>query len=99
MAPRGPTLRPRPNVAARETTMKITSALIVGGGIGGMSTAIELRKRGVSVHLIDSDPDWRVYGAGITITAPTLRAFRDLGVLDEIRAHGFLSKGFEVRTP
>ena len=36
-------------------------------GIAGMSTAIELRKRGVPVDLVEVDKEWRVYGAGITI--------------------------------
>jgi 2-polyprenyl-6-methoxyphenol hydroxylase-like FAD-dependent oxidoreductase len=58
--------------------------LVVGGGIGGMSTALALRDLGVHVDLIDIDPRWGVSGAGITITGPTLRAFKALGVLEEI---------------
>ena len=67
--------------------------LIVGGGIGGMAAAIALLKQSVAVDIIDVDPEWKVYGAGITITGPTLRAFRDLGLLDAIAEHGFLSVG------
>jgi 2-polyprenyl-6-methoxyphenol hydroxylase-like FAD-dependent oxidoreductase len=67
--------------------------LIVGGGIGGMAAAIALRKNGVEVDLVEVDPEWRVYGSGITITGPTLRAYRDLGLLDAIGEHGFLSTG------
>ncbi len=66
-------------------------ALIVGGGIGGMSCAIALRRIGWSVDLIDIDPTWRALGAGLTLSGPTLRAFKQLGVLDEVKAHGFLS--------
>jgi 2-polyprenyl-6-methoxyphenol hydroxylase-like FAD-dependent oxidoreductase len=69
----------------------LRSALIVGGGVAGMAAAISLRKVGVAVDLIDRDPDWRTYGAGITITGPTLRAFHHLGVLDEVGAVGALS--------
>jgi 2-polyprenyl-6-methoxyphenol hydroxylase-like FAD-dependent oxidoreductase len=72
------------------------SALIVGGGIGGMSAAIALRRNGVSVALIDKDPDWRVAGAGITITGPTLRAFKQLGVFDEIAEQGYVGDGIRV---
>lgn len=75
------------------------SCLIVGGGIGGMASAIVLRRLGIAVDLIDIDPEWRVYGAGITITRPTLRAFRDLGVLDEIVAEGFAGDGIQVCEP
>jgi len=70
--------------------------LIVGGGIGGMATAIALMKRGVGVDVVDIDPEWKVYGAGITITGPTLRAFRDLGLLNAIAEHGFLSVGSKI---
>ena len=58
--------------------------LVVGGGIGGMSSAITLVQRGHDVVLIDLDPAWRVYGAGITITGPTLRAYRRLGLLEKL---------------
>jgi len=69
----------------------ITTALVVGGGIGGMATAISLAERGVSVDLIDIDPNWRVYGAGITITGPTLRAYQRLGMLEAIKAEGAIT--------
>lgn len=69
----------------------IATALVVGGGIGGMAAAISLAERGVRVDLIDLDPEWRVYGAGITITGPTLRAYRRLGLLDEIKREGAIT--------
>ena len=71
----------------------LKKVLIVGGGIGGMSAALALARCGVAVTLIDSDPNWRVYGAGITITGMSLRAFDDLGVLGEIRVRGFVHDG------
>ena len=70
---------------------KLRRVLVVGGGIGGMASAISFRRLGIDVDLIDIDPDWRVYGAGITITGPTLRAFRALGVLDAVGREGCLS--------
>src|SRR5262245_51661970 len=63
--------------------------LIVGGGIAGMSLAIALSRKGIASEIIEADPDWRIYGAGITITGPTLRAFDALGLLDRIEACGF----------
>ncbi len=71
----------------------VEKVLVVGGGIGGMSAALAMAKNGVTVTLIDADPAWRVYGAGITITGMSLRAFDELGVLDEIRARGFVHTG------
>ncbi len=73
-----------------------TKILVVGGGIGGMSAAIKLADQGLPVELIDLDPEWRVYGAGITITGPTLRAYKRLGLLDEIRAQGAITNGTRI---
>lgn len=74
----------------------ISSALVVGGGIGGMAAAISLARKGVAVDLIDLDPEWRIYGAGITITGPTLRAYKHLGMVDEIAQHGAISPGSRI---
>jgi len=75
----------------RENITSVHETLIVGGGIGGMAAAIALAERGVKVEIIDLDPEWRVYGAGITITGPTLRAYRRLGMLEAIKAQGAIT--------
>ncbi len=75
----------------------LSSALIVGGGIGGMASAISLARAGLKVRLIDLDPEWKVYGAGITITGPTLRAYRDLGLIDQIKEKGAITNGTRIR--
>lgn len=75
----------------------IHNVLVVGGGIAGMSAALALRARGVKVTLVDADPNWRVYGAGISITGLSLRAFDDLGVLPAIRERGYVHGGMRPR--
>ncbi|MGH8466429.1 MAG: FAD-dependent monooxygenase, partial [Pseudomonas sp.] len=70
-------------------TALIQSALVVGGGFSGMSAAIELRKRGIAVDLVEIDAHWRNYGAGISIGGPTLRAFRTLGILERFLDEGY----------
>jgi len=75
----------------------VRSVLIVGGGIGGMSAALALARAGKRVTLIDADPNWRVYGAGISVTGVSLRAFDALGILDEVRARGFVGAGIRLR--
>ncbi|MFT3790964.1 MAG: FAD-dependent oxidoreductase [Rudaea sp.] len=74
----------------------IRTVLIVGGSVAGMSCALQLRKAGVDVHLIDIDQNWRSYGAGLTITGPTLRALRSVGVLDEVLATGATWSGAKL---
>lgn len=74
----------------------LARALVVGGGIGGMTAAIALSDRGVAVDLIDLDPEWRVYGAGITITGVTLRAYSHLGMVNDIAEHGAITNGSRI---
>ncbi|WP_322063612.1 FAD-dependent oxidoreductase [Burkholderia cenocepacia] len=64
--------------------------LVIGGGFSGMATAIQCAKLGLTVDLVEIDPGWRSYGAGISIGGPTLRALRAIGVLDAFfdRGHG-----------
>src|SRR5207342_1453982 len=62
--------------------------LIIGGGFSGVAAAIELRKLGADVDLVEIDPGWRSYGAGISLGGATLRAFRQLGVLDDFLREG-----------
>jgi len=76
----------------------IAKMLVVGGGVGGMTAAISLKRSGVEVDLIDADSQWRVYGAGISVTGISLRAFDALGILDQIRDRGFVGSGFRGRT-
>jgi 2-polyprenyl-6-methoxyphenol hydroxylase-like FAD-dependent oxidoreductase len=76
--------------------MKTQKILIVGGGIAGMCAAIELRKRGAHVDLVELDPHWRVYGAGITLSGPTLRALTEVGVIDDIMERGWCADGADI---
>lgn len=77
----------------------VKRVLIIGGGFSGMSAAIELRKLGVEVDLVEIDPQWRSYGAGISLGGATLRAFRQLGILDEFLDLGDAHDGVELRLP
>ena len=66
----------------------VNKVLIIGGGIGGMCAAIQLSKQGVAVDLVEINPQSTIHGAGITISGPTLRAMRTVGVVDDVIAHG-----------
>lgn len=58
----------------------IATALVVGGGIGGLTAAIALRQNGVAVDLIEIQPDFTVYGVGIIQPNNTLRALDKIGL-------------------
>ena len=66
----------------------VDRVLVVGGSMAGMSCAIQMRKAGIAVDLVEIDPTWKAVGAGITITGPTLRALKTIGVLPEVLAAG-----------
>ena len=62
--------------------MNINNVLIVGGGIGGLCTAIALRQAGVAVDVVEIQPQWRVYGVGIIQQNNVVREMQRLGVLE-----------------
>lgn len=77
----------------------IKSVLVIGGGFSGMSASIELRKKGISVDLIEIDKGWRSYGAGISLGGATIRAFKQLGILEAFLAHGSGHDGVSLHLP
>lgn len=66
-------------------------ALIVGGGIGGLATAIAVRKAGFDVKVIERYPDLHssVYGVGIIQPINALRALDAIGCADACMAVGY----------
>jgi 2-polyprenyl-6-methoxyphenol hydroxylase-like FAD-dependent oxidoreductase len=68
---------------------KAQSILIVGGGIGGLSTAIALRQQGFDVELIELNPEWTVYGVGIIQQGNVVREMARLGVANDCMKQGF----------
>jgi len=69
------------------------SALIIGGGIGGMASALALHRAGQPVEIVEIDPKWNALGAGLTLNGGAMRAFADLGLLEEVKAAGYASIG------
>jgi 2-polyprenyl-6-methoxyphenol hydroxylase-like FAD-dependent oxidoreductase len=79
--------------------VRVKKVLIIGGGFSGMAAAIELRKRDLDVDLVEIDPAWRSYGAGISLGGATMRALVQLGVIDAFMAEGAASDGVEIHVP
>ncbi|MGE4431384.1 MAG: FAD-dependent oxidoreductase [Sphingobium sp.] len=76
--------------------METANILIIGGGIGGLTSAIALRKHGFAVEVIEKDPDWAVYGVGIIQQANVVRAVAALGILDDYLAAGVPFDAVEI---
>ncbi|MBL7817896.1 MAG: FAD-dependent monooxygenase [Saprospiraceae bacterium] len=66
----------------------INKVLIVGGGIGGLSLGIALRRAGIDAEIVEIQKEFNVYGVGIIQQANALRALDALGVADETLHRG-----------
>ncbi|MGQ0840604.1 FAD-dependent monooxygenase [Actinokineospora sp.] len=64
------------------------TAAIVGGGIGGLATAIGLSRRGWQVRVYEQAAGFTEVGSGISLWANALRALDALGVGEQVRARG-----------
>lgn len=68
----------------------VQRVLVIGGGVGGLATANALAQRGIEAVLVERQPDFSLTGVGLGQPANALRAYRDLGVLDEVLKEGFV---------
>jgi len=59
-------------------------AIIVGGGIGGLTTALMLRSRGISCELYEQSETIRELGVGINTLPHAIRELAGLGLLDKL---------------
>jgi 2-polyprenyl-6-methoxyphenol hydroxylase-like FAD-dependent oxidoreductase len=66
----------------------VQRVLVVGGGIGGLSATIALRRAGFDVDVVERNPAWDVYGVGILQPGNALRALNELGLAHEAVAEG-----------
>lgn len=76
----------------------VERVLVVGGGIGGLSATIALRKAGVAVDVVELNPRWDVYGVGIIQPANAIRALDTLGLANAAVAQGFKMVGSRFYT-
>jgi len=74
-------------------------ALVAGGGIGGMTTALKLHNAGIDVDVFESVVEIKELGVGINLLPHATRELTELGLLDalaataiETRALGFYTK-------
>src|SRR5688572_27641636 len=63
-------------------------ATVIGGGIGGLATAIGLGRAGWQVTLVERQPELTAAGAGLLIWPNAVHALRALGVGAAVAAAG-----------
>jgi 2-polyprenyl-6-methoxyphenol hydroxylase-like FAD-dependent oxidoreductase len=96
-------LRLRGHGAARRTgrlsTPSLTTGsprLILGGGIGGLATAIALAERGLRTTVLERSRFADESGAGIQLGPNATRILRQLGALDTVEAVSFRPKAISL---
>jgi len=70
--------------------MAARTAVVVGGGISGLATAIALSGRGWDVRVLERAPEFAEVGAGISLWSNALRALEAIGpgIADKVRGLG-----------
>jgi len=74
-----------------------TKVLIAGAGLGGLTAAACLMKRGFQVHIYEQAPQLGEVGAGIQQSANSVKVLYDLGLRDALDKVGVKPKEYEFR--
>ncbi|RHW40168.1 flavin-dependent oxidoreductase [Lysinibacillus yapensis] len=64
------------------------TAIIVGGGIGGLVTALSLQRAGVSVKVFESVETIKALGVGINLLPHSVKVLTELGLTEELEKAG-----------
>ncbi|GGC48170.1 flavin-dependent oxidoreductase [Chelatococcus reniformis] len=67
-------------------------ALIAGGGIGGLTTALALHRAGIEVEIFERADAVRELGVGINMLPHAVAELVGLGLQDELDAHGIRTR-------
>lgn len=70
---------------------------VVGGGIGGLSTAIALQQRGLSVQVFEAAPAIGAVGKGIWLPTNAMLVLERLGLADAVATKGLALQRIELR--
>lgn len=70
---------------------------IIGGGIGGLTAALALLRRGFDVSVYEQAPELQEVGAGLQISPNGVRVLASLGLEEELLRICFEPAGKEVR--
>lgn len=66
----------------------IEQVAVIGGGIGGLTTALALAHHGIPITVHERAPEIREIGTGLSVWPAPLRVFDRLGIGDAVRALG-----------
>jgi len=70
---------------------------IIGAGIGGLTAAVAMHLRGIDVDVYEQASEIGEIGAGVSLSPNAIKAFRSLGLYEQIADIGFESDNQLVR--
>src|SRR5579859_6308789 len=73
-------------------------AIIIGGGIGGITAAVALRQVGIDATVYERAPELREVGSALPLFTNALKALQKLGLGDKIEALGEHANTLSVST-
>ncbi|WP_256106424.1 FAD-dependent monooxygenase [Streptomyces sp. ODS05-4] len=82
-----------------QTSPAPARAVVAGGGIGGLTAAVALHRRGWHVTVLERAASLAPVGAGIALAPNALRALDVIGLGDEVRALAAWQGDGGLRTP
>ncbi|WP_426118207.1 FAD-dependent monooxygenase [Kocuria sp. LHG3120] len=75
----------------------LENAFVVGGGIGGLATALGLVKAGYSATVVEQAPAFGEVGAGLQLGPNATRILDSWGLMDQVKAVGCLPENLVMR--
>nr|WP_218680758.1 FAD-dependent monooxygenase [Rhodococcus qingshengii] len=93
-----PILHPHPTLLGMsKCDLDNGRVFVVGGGIGGLATALGLTKSGCSVTVVEQAESFGEIGAGLQIGPNATRILDSWGLLDEVETIGVLPNNIVMR--
>ncbi|HET7398857.1 MAG TPA: FAD-dependent oxidoreductase [Intrasporangium sp.] len=71
--------------------------VVVGGGIGGLSTALALTQKGLRVRVLERAAEFGEVGAGLQIAPNCTRILARWGLLEEVKSLGVLPRNIVMK--
>src|SRR5215218_4505222 len=77
--------------------MRTPRIAIMGGGIGGLTAASALLRRGFDVSVYEAAPELKEIGAGVALGPNAMKALRSLDLEPQVRSMAFESEYQQLR--
>lgn len=72
-------------------------AIIIGGGIGGLTAAIALKQKGIDFEIFEAAPELHPVGAGIWLGGNAMNVYEKLGIASAIKANSYYQKQIFIK--